>query len=124
MVKKKHVNVAVIGAGPGGYTAAFRAADLGKDVLLIDREPALGGVCLNRGCIPSKALLQSSHHYEMAEKEFAHHGVNISGLKLNLKTMQARKEETVIDLTKGIEFLMKKNIVMSGMTIKQRMNIH
>ena len=99
----------VIGAGPGGYVGAIRAAQLGLKTAIVEKRETLGGTCLNVGCIPSKALLQSSHHYEMAEKEFAHHGVNISGLKLNLKTMQARKEETVIDLTKGIEFLMKKN---------------
>ena len=99
----------VIGAGPGGYVGAIRAAQLGLKTAIIERRDTLGGTCLNVGCIPSKALLQSSHHYEMAEKEFADHGIDISGLKLNLKTMQARKEQTVIDLTKGIEFLMNKN---------------
>ena len=99
----------VIGAGPGGYVGAIRAAQLGLKTAIVEKRMTLGGTCLNVGCIPSKALLQSSHHYEMAEKEFAHHGINISGLTLDLKAMQARKEETVIDLTKGIEFLMKKN---------------
>ena len=66
MASKKHASVVVIGAGPGGYAAAFRSADLGKDVLLIDREPALGGVCLNRGCIPSKALLHIARVMEEA----------------------------------------------------------
>ena len=99
----------VIGAGPGGYVGAIRAAQLGLKTAIVEKRTTLGGTCLNVGCIPSKALLQSSHHYEMAEKEFAHHGINISGLTLDLKAMQARKEETVIDLTKGIEFLMKKN---------------
>ena len=103
----------VIGAGPGGYVGAIRAAQLGLKTAIVEKRKTLGGTCLNVGCIPSKALLQSSHHYEMAEKEFGHHGINISGLKLNLKTMQARKEETVIDLTKGIEFLMKKNKIFS-----------
>ena len=99
----------VIGAGPGGYVSAIRAAQLGLKTAIVEKRKTLGGTCLNVGCIPSKALLQSSHHYELAEKEFAHHGINISGLTLDLKAMQARKEETVIDLTKGIEFLMKKN---------------
>ena len=69
----------------------------------------LGGTCLNVGCIPSKALLQSSYHYEMADKEFEDHGIDVTGLKLNLKTMLGRKQTVVDDLTKGIEFLMKKN---------------
>ncbi|MEQ9362228.1 MAG: dihydrolipoyl dehydrogenase, partial [Rhodospirillales bacterium] len=70
---------------------------------------ALGGTCLNVGCIPSKAMLQSSHHFEMADKEFAHHGIDVSGLKVNLKTMLARKDKVVEGLTGGIEMLMKKN---------------
>ncbi|MBM09075.1 MAG: dihydrolipoyl dehydrogenase [Magnetovibrio sp.] len=99
----------VIGAGPGGYVSAIRAAQLGLKTAIIEKRETLGGTCLNIGCIPSKALLNSSHHYEMAEKEFVLHGINISGLKLDLNKMLERKEETVADLTKGIEFLMKKN---------------
>ena len=83
----------VIGAGPGGYVGAIRAAQLGLKTAIVEKRMTLGGTCLNVGCIPSKALLQSSHHYEMAEKEFTHHGINISGLTLDLKAMQARKEE-------------------------------
>ncbi len=102
-------DVIIIGGGPGGYIAAIRAAQLGFNTACVEKRDTLGGTCLNVGCIPSKALLQSSHHYEMAEKEFANHGVDIKGLKLNLKTMMARKDGVVDDLTKGIAFLFKKN---------------
>ena len=102
-------DVIVIGGGPGGYVGAIRAAQLGLKTAIVEKRGTLGGTCLNVGCIPSKAMLQSSHHYEMAETEFAHHGVQVSGLKLDLKTMLGRKEKVVDDLTKGIEFLMKKN---------------
>ena len=102
-------DVIIIGGGPGGYIAAIRAAQLGLNTACVEKRDTLGGTCLNVGCIPSKALLQSSHHYEMAEKEFANHGVDIKGLKLNLKTMMARKDGVVDDLTKGIAFLFKKN---------------
>ena len=102
-------DVIIIGGGPGGYVAAIRAAQLGFNTACVEKRGTLGGTCLNVGCIPSKAMLQSSHHYEMAEKEFANHGVDIKGLKLNLKTMMARKDGVVDDLTKGIAFLFKKN---------------
>ena len=102
-------DVIIIGGGPGGYIAAIRAAQLGFNTACVEKQGTLGGTCLNVGCIPSKALLQSSHHYEMAEKEFAAHGVDFKGLKLNLKTMMARKDSVVDDLTKGIAFLFKKN---------------
>ena len=102
-------DLVVIGGGPGGYVGAIRAAQLGLKTAIVEMRGILGGTCLNVGCIPSKALLQSSHHFEMADKEFEHHGVDVSGLKLNLKTMLGRKEKVVDDLTKGIEFLMKKN---------------
>jgi len=100
----------VIGGGPGGYVAAIRAAQLGLRVACVEKRGSLGGTCLNVGCIPSKALLQSSHHYEVANTEFAHHGID-GAVKLNLKTMLARKDKVVVDLTKGIEFLFKKNKV-------------
>lgn len=99
----------VIGGGPGGYVAAIRAAQLGLKTAVVESRGKLGGTCLNVGCIPSKALLQSSHHYEVAEKEFAHHGIQTGGLKLDLKAMLGRKDKVVDDLTNGIEFLMKKN---------------
>ena len=102
-------DLVVIGGGPAGYVAAIRAAQLGMKTACVEGRGKLGGTCLNVGCIPSKALLQSSHHLEMAEKEFAHHGIQVSGVKADLKTMMGRKEKVVEDLTGGIEFLMKKN---------------
>jgi len=104
-------DLVIIGGGPAGYVGAIRAAQLGLKTAIVEYRGALGGTCLNVGCIPSKALLQSSHHYEMAAHEFADHGIQTTGLKLDLKTMLGRKEKVVDDLTKGIEFLMKKNKV-------------
>jgi len=100
----------VIGGGPGGYVAATRAAQLGLKTAIVEKRGALGGTCLNVGCIPSKALLQSSHHYHVAETEFAHHGIKAK-ISLDLKTMMGRKDKVVADLTQGVEFLMKKNKV-------------
>ena len=103
-------DVAVLGGGPGGYTAAFRAADLGLKVCLIEKSQSLGGTCLNVGCIPSKALLSSSHHFEEATKHFEEHGIEISGaIKVNLQKMIARKQAVVDQTVSGVEFLMKKN---------------
>ncbi len=102
-------DLVVIGGGPGGYVAAIRAAQLGLSVACVDKRDALGGTCLNVGCIPSKTLLQSSHHYAMAGHEFAAHGIEASGLKLNLSTLMKRKDEVVAGLTKGIDGLFKKN---------------
>ena len=102
-------DLVVIGGGPGGYVGAIRAAQLGLKTAIVEARGTLGGTCLNVGCIPSKALLQSSHHFEVAEKEFSHHGIQTNGLKLDLKAMLARKDKVVVDLTNGIEFLMKKN---------------
>ncbi len=99
----------VIGGGPGGYVAAIRAAQLGMRVACVEKRGTLGGTCLNVGCIPSKALLQSSHHFEAAAHEFAAHGVKTGKVSLDLATMMKRKEGVVEDLTKGIEFLLKKN---------------
>ncbi len=107
----KTYDLVVIGGGPGGYVAAIRAAQLGMNVACVDKRGSLGGTCLNVGCIPSKALLQSSHHFEAAGHEFAAHGVNAGKVSLDLKTMMARKNKVVDDLTKGIEFLFKKNKV-------------
>ena len=104
-------DLVIIGGGPGGYVAAIRAAQLGLSVACVEKRGALGGTCLNVGCVPSKALLQSSHHFEAAEKEFEHHGVKVSKLTLDLATMMARKDKVVSDLTKGIAFLFKKNKV-------------
>jgi dihydrolipoamide dehydrogenase len=102
-------DVIIVGGGPGGYVGAIRAAQLGLKVACVEKRGSLGGACLNVGCIPSKALLQSSHHYEAAAHEFAAHGVKTGKVSLDLKTMMGRKDKVVDDLTKGIEFLFKKN---------------
>jgi dihydrolipoamide dehydrogenase len=103
-------DVVVIGGGPGGYVAAIRAAQLGLKTACVESRGKLGGTCLNVGCIPSKALLQSSHHFESAAHEFAIHGIKAK-VELDLAAMMARKLKVVDDLTKGIEFLLKKNKV-------------
>ena len=103
-------DVAVIGSGPGGYVAAIRCAQLGMKTAIIEKYSTLGGTCLNVGCIPSKALLDSSHHYEDAVKHFEEHGIEIPGdVKVNLEKMIARKQAVVDQTTGGIDFLMKKN---------------
>jgi dihydrolipoamide dehydrogenase len=99
----------VIGAGPGGYTAAIRAAQLGLNVACVEREPALGGTCLRIGCIPSKALLESSQKYDEAQHALEVHGVKVSGVQLDLATMLRRKEQIVTALTKGVEGLFRKH---------------
>ena len=102
-------DVTVIGSGPGGYVAAIRASQLGLKTAIIERYNALGGTCLNVGCIPSKALLDSSEHYHNAKEKFALHGIDLKDLKVNMPQMIKRKGEVVEENTKGIEFLMKKN---------------
>ena len=104
-------DVIVIGAGPGGYVCAIRAAQLGMKVACVEKRATLGGTCLNVGCIPSKALLQSSEHFEEAKHKLADHGVLLDGVKLDLAKMQARKGEVVSANVKGVEFLFKKNKV-------------
>lgn len=104
-------DVVFIGAGPGGYVAAIRAAQLGLNTACVDSRDTLGGTCLNVGCIPSKALLQSSHLFEDAGHGLEAHGVKVSAPKLDLDAMLARKDGIVGDLTKGIDFLFKKNKV-------------
>lgn len=117
MSTPKQFDVVVIGAGPGGYIAAIRAAQLGFSVACIDEwanakgGPAPGGTCTNVGCIPSKALLQSSEHFEHAGHAFAEHGIDVAGLKLNLPQMLKRKETVVKQNNDGILFLFKKNKV-------------
>ena len=106
----KSYDVTVIGSGPGGYVAAIRCAQLGLKTAIVEKYNTLGGTCLNVGCIPSKALLDSSHHYEDAVKHFETHGIEIPGeIKINLEKMIARKQAVVDQTTGGIDFLMKKN---------------
>jgi dihydrolipoamide dehydrogenase len=102
-------DVVVIGGGPGGYVAAIRAAQLGLNTVCVEMDRTLGGTCVNVGCIPSKALLSSSEHYEFAAHAAAAHGIGISGLSLDLATMLKRKDDVVGQNTKGIEFLFRKN---------------
>ena len=104
-------DVVVIGGGPGGYVAAIKAAQLGLKTACIEKRGTLGGTCLNVCCIPSKALLHSSHKYHEAAHELDVHGVDMTGVKLNLKNMMARKSKVVTDLCKGIEGLFAKNKV-------------
>lgn len=103
-------DVAVIGSGPGGYVAAIRCSQLGFKTALIEKYPTLGGTCLNVGCIPSKALLDSSHHYDEATRHFKEHGIDIEGqIKVNLQQMIARKGQVVDQNVSGIKYLMDKN---------------
>ncbi|TQO36683.1 dihydrolipoamide dehydrogenase [Arenibacter algicola] len=103
-------DVAIIGSGPGGYVAAIRCAQLGMKTAIIEKYSTLGGTCLNVGCIPSKALLDSSHHYEDAVKHFEDHGIEIPGeIKINLEKMIGRKQAVVDQTCAGVKFLMDKN---------------
>jgi dihydrolipoamide dehydrogenase len=106
-------DLVIIGAGPGGYVAAIRAAQLGMKVAVVEKREALGGVCLNEGCIPSKALLDSSELFHLARDRFAVHGIEIAPPALNLGQMMARKDDVVKKLTDGIAFLFKKNKIQS-----------
>ncbi len=100
----------IIGGGPAGYTAAIRAAQLGMKTVCVEKSTSLGGTCLNVGCIPSKALLDSSEHYAMAKHKFQKHGIEITGdIKLNIPQMIARKNDVVKQLTQGVAYLFKKN---------------
>ncbi len=102
-------DVIVIGSGPGGYVAAIRCAQLGMKTAIIEKYNSLGGTCLNVGCIPSKALLDSSEHFYNATHTFKTHGIDLTGLKSNLTQMITRKNGVVKDNVDGINFLMKKN---------------
>src|SRR6478735_7813359 len=102
-------DVVVIGGGPGGYVAVIRAAQLGLNTVCVEMDRTLGGTCVNVGCIPSKALLSSSEHYEFAQHAAAAHGIGIGQLTLDLPTMLKRKVDVVGQNTKGIEFLFRKN---------------
>jgi len=113
----KNFDVVVIGGGPAGYVAAIRAGQLGLSVACVEGwknakgELALGGTCLNVGCIPSKALLESSENYEKLQHKFSEHGISVKGVEFDIGVMQARKDTVVGKMTKGIEFLFRKNKV-------------
>src|SRR5580658_3185546 len=102
-------NVIVIGGGPGGYVAAIRAAQLGMKTACVDMRGALGGTCLNVGCIPSKALLTSSEKYVETKQHLAVHGVKTGAVSFDLSTMMGHKDKVVKDNTSGIEFLFRKH---------------
>ena len=102
-------DITIIGSGPGGYVSAIRCAQLGFKTALIEKYDTLGGTCLNVGCIPSKALLDSSEHFHNAKHNFAEHGIEVSGLKANLEQMINRKAEVISQTCNGIKFLMDKN---------------
>ena len=104
-------DLVVIGAGPGGYVAAIRAAQLGMKVAGVEKRASLGGTCLNVGCIPSKAMLDSSELYHLARERFGRHGIKVDGLGLDLAAMLKRKNEVVKSLTDGVRYLFRKNKV-------------
>ena len=104
-------DVIIIGGGPGGYVCAIRAAQLGLKTACVESRGTLGGTCLNIGCIPSKSLLNLSENYNKAQKEFKQQGIEISEIKLNIEKMMSNKNKSIQVLTKGVEFLFKKNKV-------------
>ncbi len=104
-------DLVIIGSGPAGYVGAIRASQLGLKTAIVEKEKTLGGTCLNVGCIPSKAMLESSEHFLQANHSLSEHGVDLSGVKLNLKNLLARKDKIVGELTGGVDYLMKKNNV-------------
>ena len=108
---ENNFDVIVIGGGPGGYVCAIRSAQLGLKTACIESRGSLGGTCLNVGCIPSKSLLNLSENYNKAKNDFSKQGIELSGVKLNIEKMMSNKEKTVRVLTKGVEFLFKKNKV-------------
>ncbi len=104
-------DLVVIGGGPGGYVCAIRAAQLGLKTACVESRGTLGGTCLNVGCIPSKSLLNLSENFHKAKKDFNNQGIEIEGVKLNIEKMMSNKNKSVQVLTKGVEFLFKKNKV-------------
>ncbi len=105
----KEFDLVIIGGGPAGYVSAIRAAQLKMKVAIVEKRATLGGTCLNVGCIPSKALLDSSEHYENALKNFSAHGISVKDVKIDVAQMVARKDKVVSEVTSGVDFLMKKN---------------
>ncbi len=129
MAVKDTYDLVVIGSGPGGYVASVRAAQLGLKVACIEKYPRLGGVCLNVGCIPSKALLDSSEYYHLAGEHFTSHGIKTGKLSLDLSIMMARKEKVVEELTGNVKKLLKGNNIdiihgTARITNKDRLKIH
>ena len=108
-MSEQQFDVVVIGGGPGGYVCAIRCAQLGMKVACVEKRQYLGGTCLNVGCIPSKAMLESSHHYSHALHDADDHGIELSGVSLNLAKLLARKDKVVSTTTSGVDFLFKKN---------------
>src|SRR6476661_6927295 len=104
-----NVDLVIIGGGPGGYVAAIRAAQLGLNTVCVEMDRTLGGTCVNVGCIPSKALLETSHHFEFMGHDAGKHGISLADLKIDVAAMLARKDDVVGQNTKGIEFLFRKN---------------
>ncbi|MCK4985491.1 MAG: NAD(P)/FAD-dependent oxidoreductase, partial [Desulfobacterales bacterium] len=111
MAPNNTYDVIIVGSGPGGYVASARAAQLGLKVACIEKAPRLGGVCLNVGCIPSKALLDSSEYLQLAKDQFADHGIKTGRISLDLSVMMARKEKVVQDLTENVRRLLEGNKV-------------
>jgi len=109
---ENNFDLVVIGGGPGGYVCAIRAAQLGLKVACVESRGALGGTCLNVGCIPSKSLLNLSENFHKAQKDFNQQGIEINGIKLNIEKMMSNKNKSIQVLTKGVEFLFKKNKVV------------
>ena len=107
----KTYDLIVIGGGPGGYVCAIRAAQLGLRTACVESRGTLGGTCLNVGCIPSKSLLNLSENYKKVKNNFSQQGIEVGEVKLNIKKMMSNKNKSVQILTKGIEFLFKKNKV-------------
>ena len=116
-------DVLVIGAGPGGYVAAIRCAQLGLKTAIIEKYSTLGGTCLNVGCIPSKALLDSSHHFSDASKNFEKHGIDIKGLSVNFEQMIARKNEVVAQTSSGINYFIAKHDIKIQTTYRVGENL-
>jgi dihydrolipoamide dehydrogenase len=107
MASNSTYDVIIVGSGPGGYVAAVRTAQLGLTVACIEKAPRLGGVCLNVGCIPSKALLDSSEYVQLAKNQFSDHGIKTGRISLDLAVMMARKEKVVQDLTDNVKRLLE-----------------